>query len=370
MDTRDDPAELEPQPANSESKRGRKWAFRIVVLLVIVAGVIYGAFRLIYSLSHESTDNAYVTGVIVPVSPEVRGKVINVYVADNQYVEAGSRLVEIFPVDYADAVKERRQTVATLSAEEAELRASLAQRKKALAQAQANLNAVGAEEGLAEKEMKRYRRLAGEDAVSRSQYDFVESRWKVAQARREAALSAIAEAQGAIDAAEAKLKTQQTKIEQAQTGERIARLNLTRTVIVAPISGRVAKKNVDPGKFVQPGQALLSVVEQNTWVVANFKETQIGKMALGQPVEVKVDAYPGKTFKGHIDSLQPGTGAVFSLLPPENATGNFVKVVQRVPVKIIMDSPFDPSYPLLPGLSVIPTVDVSKRTGPSIRPVK
>ena len=125
-------------------------------------------------------------------------------------------------------------------------------------------------------------------------------------------------------------------------------------------------KNVDPGKYVEPGQPLLSIVKEDTWVIANFKETQIKKMSVGQPVEVKVDAYPGKVFKGHVDSVQPGTGAVFSLLPPENATGNFVKVVQRVPVKIIIDSRFDPVHPLWPGLSVVPSVDITRQTGPKL----
>ncbi len=366
VDDRDDT----PTPARdfNDSKKGqaKKWAFRISALLVIAAGLVYGGVWLVDSLSHESTDNAYVAGMIVPVAPEVRGKVVNVYVTDNQFVQAGSRLVEISPLDYADVVKERSQAVSTLTAEELELQAALAQRKKGLAQAEANLNAVAAEESLAEKEMKRYARLAKEEAASRSQYDSVESRWKVAAARTEAAASAVAEAKGAIDAARAKLNTQDYRIKEAQTAQRLVQLNLQRTLILAPISGRIAKKNVDPGKYVQPGQALLSIVQQDTWVIANFKETQIGKMAVGQPVEVRVDAYPGRVFKGHIDSVQPGTGAVFSLLPPENATGNFVKVVQRVPVKIVVDSPFDPAHPLWPGLSVVPTVDVSLRSGPRL----
>ncbi len=354
------------EPRDSGKKHMKRWAFRMVVLLLIAGGVVYGAIWFVHSLSHESTDNAYVAGVIVPVAPEVRGRVVNVYVTDNQYVHAGSRLVEIFPVDYADAVKERSQAVSTLTAEGVELQASLAQRKKALAQTEANLNALAAEESLAEKEMKRYARLAKEDAVSRSQYDYAESRSKVAQARKEAAASAVAEARAAIEAADAKLKTHAFRIKEAQTSQSLAQLNLQRTLILAPTSGRIAKKNVDPGKYVQPGQALLSIVSEDIWIVANFKETQIGKMAVGQPVEVKVDAYPGKVFKGHVDSVQPGTGAVFSLLPPENATGNFVKVVQRVPIKIVMESPFDPAHPLWAGLSVVPTVDVSRRTGPRL----
>jgi membrane fusion protein (multidrug efflux system) len=156
------------------------------------------------------------------------------------------------------------------------------------------------------------------------------------------------------------------RIREAEASHRVAQLNLKRTVLVAPISGKVAKKNVDPGKYVQPGQAILSIVGEDNWVVANFKETQIGKMAVGQPVDLRVDAYPGVVFKGRVDSTQHGTGAVFSLLPPENATGNFVKVVQRVPVKIVIDSPSDPGHPLWPGLSVVPTVDVSRQTGPRL----
>ncbi len=342
----------------------KKWVFRGIVVLMVMAAAVYGAFRLVYSFSHESTDDAYVSGVIVPVSPEVRGRVVNVYVTDNQHVDAGAALLDIFPQDYADAAKERSHAVSTLTAEQVELRASLTQKEKALGQTQASLSATIAEESLAEKELKRYERLVKEEAASRSQYDHVESRWKVAHARFEAAAAAVAEAEGAIEAARARLNTQAFRIREAETSHRLAQLNFKRTALPAPISGRIAKKNVDPGKYVQPGQPLLSIVEENTWVIANFKETQVGKMAVGQPVEVEVDAYPGIIFKGHIDSLQPGTGAAFSLLPPENATGNFVKVVQRLPVKIVMDSPFDPVHPLWPGLSVVPTVDVGRKTTP------
>lgn len=337
--------------------------------MAIIAGLIYGAIHLVHSLSHESTDDAYVAGVIVPVAPEVKGKVVNVYIKDNQFVSAGTVLLEIFPQDYSDAAKERNQAVSTLTAERLELEASLAQKQKALAQARANLAAAVAEESLADIELKRYERLVKQDAAPRNQYDHVKSRWEVARARKEAAVAAVDEARGAIKAAQARLSGQGFRIKAAETAHSLAELNLKRTTLVAPISGRIAKKNVDPGKYVQPGQPLLAIVQQDTWIVANFKETQVGKMASGQPVQVKVDTYPGVVFKGHVDSLQPGTGAVFSLLPPENSTGNFVKVVQRLPVKIVLDSPFDPDHPLWPGLSVIPTVDVSRKTGtPLSRP--
>ena len=185
----------------------------------------------------------------------------------------------------------------------------------------------------------------------------------VAVARKRAAEATVAEAEVALQSAKTKTTTQSFKIKEAQSVKKLTQLDLTRTIITAPISGRIAMKNVDPGKYVMPGQALLAIVKEDIWVIANFKETQIAKMTVGQPVEIKVDAYRSVKFKGHVDSLQPGTGSVFSLLPPENATGSFIKVVQRIPVKIIIDSKFDPRHPLWPGLSVIPSVDVSRATG-------
>jgi membrane fusion protein, multidrug efflux system len=292
--------------------------------------------------------------------------VVSVDIDDNQAVSAGTHLCEIFPEDYSHTLTEKKGAVSRLTAEDREVHASILARKKALAQAQANLDAALAEENLADKELKRYDKLFKEEAVSANQYDQVESRSKVARARREAAAAAVAETEASVEALQARLTTQEFRIKEAEASQSQADLDLKRTVVVAPVSGRIARKNVDPGKYVQPGQPLLSIVRQDTWVIANFKETQIEKMAVGQPVEIEADAYPGITFKGHIESLQPGTGAVFSLLPPENATGNFVKVVQRVPVKIIMDSPFDPDHPLWPGLSVTPTVDVGRKTGPKL----
>lgn len=343
---------------DGKGKHMKKWFFRIAALVIIAGGVVYGGEWFVYALSHESTDDAYVDGVIVPISAEIKGKVINVYVRDNQFVTAGTPLLDIYPQDYADEFKERGDTVSTLTAEKIELEASLTQKRTALGQAKANLAAAAAEEALAEKDFQRYDRLRKEEAVPIRRYDEAESLLEVARAKREAAASAVAEAQAAQEAAAARLNTQGFRVKGAETAQKLAQLNVQRTVVLAPISGAIAKKNVDPGKYVQPGQALLSIVEPDTWIIANFKETQMGKMAVGQPVEVRVDAYPGRVFKGHIDSFQPGTGAVFSLLPPENATGNFVKVVQRLPVKIVMDAPFDPTHPLWPGLSVVCAVDV------------
>jgi len=336
---------------------------RGIAAFLVVGALIGGVWYLIYTYSHESTDDAYVTGTIVPIAPEIRGKVTAVYITDNQYVSAGAPLLEIFAQDYADEAKEQEHMVLSLRSEKVELEASLIQKQQALAQAEATLKAVLAQEDLAQKEYVRYRELVAEGAVPRNRYDEVTSTFKVATAQRQVATHATYEAREAIRAIQAKLATQDAKIKSAEARSRLTELNLKRTRLFAPISGRIAKKNVDPGKYVQPGQTLLAIVDPNTWVVANFKETQLNKMTVGQRVTIKVDAYPGVLFQGHVDSLQPGTGAVFSLLPPENATGNFVKVVQRLPVKILIDSPFDPVHPLWPGLSVIATVDVREKKG-------
>jgi membrane fusion protein (multidrug efflux system) len=320
----------------------------------------------IYSLSHESVDNAYVTGTIVPIAAEIRGRVVKVHIKDNQYVEAGAPLLEIFPDDFTATHQVRKEAIFRLASEEREIQAAILERKKSVGQAKANLNAVMVEENLAAREVERYKYLYKEELVSQSQYDRVESVHAVSSARKESATAALAAAETAIETLEARLMTQKIRIREAQIARDLAKMDMARTVVKAPIAGRVAQKNVDPGKYVQAGQTLLALVKDGTWIIANFKETQIKKMAIGQPVDIKVDAYPGLKFKGHIDSLQAGTGSVFSLLPPENATGNFVKVVQRLPVKIIVDTPFDSDHPLLPGLSVTPSVDVRQKTGPKL----
>lgn len=334
------------------------------VILILSAGGMQGIRFFVHRITHESTDDAFVTGTIVPVAAEVRGRITRVHVEDNQQVKAGEVLVKIFPDDYSNKVQESRNEVSRLVAEDRELGASTAQQKKALEQARASLNALLAEERLAEKELKRYEALHAREVVSTSALDRVDSQWRVAFSRRRAAEAAVDEAEAAIRTLQAKSATQSFKIEKAESILRTAELELSRTTLTAPIDGTVAMKKADPGKYVQPGQPLLSIVGKETWIIANFKETQIKKMAVNQPVDIIVDAYPGIRLKGRVDSLQSGTGAVFSLLPPENATGNFVKVVQRVPVKITIESPGDPAHPLWPGLSVVPVVDVRPLAGP------
>ena len=330
------------------------------VAAVAALGLILGLYWL-HRSGHESTDDAYVAGVIVPVSAEIRGKVLNVYIRDNQLVERGQPLLEIDPADYRNALNQKSMATARIKSEEAQLASGVEQNQKRLIEAQANLDAAKAEEQLSARDKQRYAKLLSTDVISQSQYDTVKARWQVATAKTQAAEAALAEARAALGNTQGKLATQAFSIKEAEPASSQAGLDLNRTLVRAPISGRIAMKNVNPGKYVQPGQSLLSLVDCKTWVVGNFKETQIQKMKIGQRVTIKADAYGGVTFKGRVESFQPGTGSVFSLIPPENATGNFVKVVQRIPVKIVIESAFDERHPLWPGMSVVPTVDLRSR---------
>jgi membrane fusion protein (multidrug efflux system) len=355
------PGKEDPTPTDRLGKRKlRRWIGRLFFFCVLVGGAIYFAPRVDYYLSHESTDNAYVTGTIVPISSQVKGKVVAVFITDNQFVNAGTPLFEIESDDYAAAVDQSEKGLLSLVAGKNQILSLIEEGKQSLAKAQADFVSAKAQEDIAYKDIARYEELSKTRTVAQSEYDRVQSRWQVAQAATNAARAGISKEEAGVQSLEAQLKTQQMKIAEAQAALGLAKINLQRTLVKAPLAGRIANKNVDPGKYVQPGQPVLSIANvKSVWVVANFKETQIVKMRVGQPVDIEVDAYPGIEFKGHIDSFQPGTGAVFSLLPPENATGNFVKIVQRVPVKIVIDSDPDSVHPLWPGLSVTPYVDVS-----------
>ena len=359
----------EGQDTSTRKWLTKKWVVRIAIAASVVIGAVYLTPKVIYSLSHESTDDAFVDGTVVPVSSEVKGKVMRVFVDDNQMVKAGDPLLEIAGDDYSAVVTEKEGRNSSLLSQKKEIEATIEERKKTLRQTIANLEAATAEERLASKELLRYRGLLEERLVSQSQYDRIEAQWSVTKARVDAARSAVSETEAAIVTLQSRLKTQDSLIREAGASLSLAMLDLKRTVVTAPLSGRVAKKNIDPGKYVQAGQPLMSIVdERDIWIVANFKETQVGEMRVGQPVTITVDAYPDTVFHGRVDSFQPGTGSAFSLLPPENATGQFVKVVQRVPVKIVLDSQPDRKHPLWPGLSVIPSVDVrvKSKTGGKI----
>jgi membrane fusion protein, multidrug efflux system len=405
--------EEEPKGLANPKVRGYLMLGAIVVLAALVGLYLYYHNR-------ETTDDAQVDGHITPIASKIFGRVAQVLVTDNEAVKAGQVLVKIDPRDYQAAVDQAkgalalaesdarsagvdvprtRENVASgTSSADAQLAGAVADLESAqvtydqaqtadLAYAQANVEKSQANAELAKADLARYLPLMEKGEISKQQYDAAKAnadatasalradQEKLAQARRsvEIARAQLMSARARVDQAKAGVASAQAdtkqvtmrtadaqgkiaKVEEARAQLEAAQLNLTYTDIVAPVDGVATHKQVEPGQIVQQGQGLLVVVPlQDVWVTANFKETQLRKMKPGQKAEVHVDTY-GKTFSGHVDSIAGATGAVLSLLPPENATGNFVKVVQRIPVKIVLD-PIPPDKAILrPGMNVDATV--------------
>ncbi len=361
MDNTKTAQENQQTTAESRWSRSGRVKLRNLFLLLLLVAVVAFIPEFMYLLGHESTDDAYLAGTIVPVSAEVKGQVVKVCIEDNQLVAAGDLLFEIDPKDYRLALDSRQKALATQKAELDKVMAAINEARKKVAETRANLAEAEVREKFAGEDKERYGALIDSGAVSKRQFDNSRTQWQLAEAARRAAESAVAGAEAAVKTLEAGKAAQQSRIGETAEAVRQAALDLARTEVRAPMAGRVSRKNVDVGKYVGVGQPLLAIVDtRDVWVAANYKENQIGKIRAGQSADITVDAYPGLTLHGHVDSLQAGTGSVFSLLPPENATGNFVKIVQRLPVKIVIDSPPDPAHPLLPGLSVVPSINIRK----------
>jgi membrane fusion protein (multidrug efflux system) len=380
-----------------------------VEALIIIA-IIAGSARLYRSYAQwESTDDAQIDGYIYPVNSRIPGFVTRVTVDDNQFVEAGTVLVQLDPKDYEVAVANAKAVLANDKASEAALatnvplttvntstqlssaeadvensNAAIVAAQHALDAAQAALREAEANDLKAQDDVNRYKPLADKDEIPQQRYTQAVQTEKAAAAAVEAARSSAAAAEQAVTQARAKLEQTRAQLRYAQTGpqqisvqrsradaasaetqraEAIldqAKLNLQYATIVAPVSGIVAQRSVQPGQNVAPGQQLMTVVpleSQNIWVTANFKETQLANMRPGQAVKISVDAY-GRSYDGHVLNVAGASGARFSLLPPENATGNYVKVVQRLPVKILFENGQDNEHLLRPGMSVVPSVKI------------
>jgi membrane fusion protein (multidrug efflux system) len=278
-------------------------------------------------------------------------------VRDNQEVKPGDVLVKIGPNDYQAKLDQERAGLAADRSRFDQANAQFTVDQAKVEQEKANVAVAEAMAKQAEADNKRYQ-AAGDFAVSQSQLDLAATQARSAEAQVDAARNQelAAEAQAGLD--KAGIQTAAAEVQTSEANVRQAGLNLSYTEVKAPEAGYVTHRTVETGAYVQTGQALLAIVPQQVWVVANFKETQLSHMQAGQPVEVKVDAYPQITFHGHVDSIQRGSGPSFSLLPPENASGNFVKVVQRVPVKILIDDTAAANVVLGPGMSVEPEVRV------------
>ena len=368
-----------------------RYALIAAVIIIIVGAVVVWRY---YSV-RESTDDAQVDGHITPVSARVSGTVVKLNFTDNQKVNEGDVLVQLDPRDYQVAVQRAQAELADaqsgasaartnvpianitsttgLATAQASYNATLKEVEAArarLREAQANYDKVS-------KDLERIKSLVAKDEVSRQQYDAAVAADQSARATVDAATASVATAESHVAQAEAAVRNaqsgpQQVRVTEARAGSATAavqkaqanlaqaELNLQYCTVRAPATGVVSKRSVEVGQVVQPGQPLAALVDlSDIYITANFKETQLKNMHPGQSVDIDVDAY-GHTLKGHIDSIGGATGARFSLLPPDNATGNYVKVVQRVPVKIVLENGQDPERKLRPGMSVTPTVHTNQ----------
>ena len=364
-----------------------KWVVAVVALLVVGAGIFFWRYYAV----RESTDDAQIDGHINPISPRVTGTVLRVLHDDNEVVQAGELLVEFDPKDYEVAVDRARadlanaqanavaanvgvpltQTTSSSQLTAADAGVKAAQRE--IESANARLNEAQANYAKVAADLKRMEMLIAKDEISRQQYDAAvaaanSAKATVAAANADVATAESRAAQSQAQAEAARTVPEQLKVIRARAGAATAEvqraisalaqaeLNLKYTKVYAPVTGVLSKRNVEPGQVVQAGQPVFSMVNlEDIWVTANFKETQLRKMVVGQGAKITVDAY-GHEYSGHVESIGAATGARFSLLPPENATGNYVKVVQRIPVRIRIDKGQDPNHQLRPGMSVVPTV--------------
>lgn len=361
---KEDDGEDEDSRKDQETRKKRRPLILVIALLVLALLVLGAVYYWLSTRTVVDTDDAYTDGYVQNIAPQVAGRVVSLDIVDNQFVRRGQVLIHIDPRTFID---DRDQAQAQLDTAKAQfagqaLAAEVAKKNfpAALQVAQANLAAAKASLAQRQADYARQKSLP-KQATTQQEVDAATSNLQNAQAQVLLMQARVVQAepvQQQIGEVEANVKNQAAMIEQAQARLNQANLNLSYTVVRAAGDGWVTRRQVDKGNYVQTGQQIMALVSPDVWVTANFKETQLDLMRPGQSVKISVDAYPNLDLRGHVDSIQLGSGSRFSAFPAENATGNFVKIVQRVPVKIIIDSGMDPTQPLPLGISVEPTVTV------------
>lgn len=363
--------------------------FRVGGIIILAVALFFGYREFNYLQRHETTDDAQIDGDVNPVIPKAGGYVKAIRFKDNQFVKEGDTLIVLDDSDYRIRVAQAeaalqsamasagvtRSNVNVASATVQSSQAGVLTARNQVATAQANVTAAQARARKATQDFERYGRLLAEKTVPQQQFDAVQAERDAALAQLQAAQAQLQTAQAQVNAAgtqtgvtnsqrrasEGQISVAQAAVKQRQTELDLANLQLSYTVVRAPISGTVSKRVVQVGQLVQPGQALCSVVgNASLWVTANFKETQLNEMKPGQTVTIDVDAFEGQKLVGHVGSFAGATGAKFTLLPPDNATGNYVKVVQRIPVRIELDKNTPLFASLRPGMSANVAVDIQK----------
>jgi membrane fusion protein, multidrug efflux system len=317
----------------------RRRAVLVVTALIIVA-IVAVVVWWVNTSGYETTDDAFIDARTVSISSQVNAAIVEVPVTDNQLVETGAVLVRLDDRDYKAQVDQSKANILNIDAQLVAQQARIEQAEKQSAESQANLT-------FAQQQEERYSDLVKKGAVTVEQAQQYASGLRQAQANFSAAQANAIATQKQPPVLQAQRKQAEAQLEQAEA-------NLSRTLVTAPEAGRVTRLTAAKGNYAAVGQALMMFVPRHVWVTANFKETQLRTVRPGDPVDIEIDALPNRKFKGHVDSIQAGSGTAFSLLPAENATGNYVKIVQRVPVKIVFDQP--PDVLLGPGMSVVPTV--------------
>ena len=318
-------SETEQEDNRPEYKKKRVLVPSITAIVFLICGIFYS----IHSVYYKSTDDAFVEGHVITVAPRVAGIVLHLNIEDNQEVKKGDLLLEIDPNDYEAKLKETK--------------AKLEEAKAALINSEHQVIKSFSDLDFAQADYERYSKMYKKGISSKQDYDASKNKLTAAQSNNNSA-------KAAYDEINASIKRLEAEVEQDE-------LNLSYTKIYAAQDGMITNRTVEEGNYIQVAQPLFAIVPEKIWVVANFKETQIANMKKGQPVSIKIDTYSGKKFKGEVDSIQRSTGARQSLFPPENAVGSYVKIVQRVPVKIIFKEDIS-NYNIVPGMSVVPEVKV------------
>jgi membrane fusion protein (multidrug efflux system) len=329
----------------------------IVPGITAVIFLILGILSIIYSFYFQSTDDAFVEGRLISIAPKVSGHIVELYVNDNDAVKEGQLIAQIDKRDYEAKVKQLEASLneakATAEVSDSEIDKSQAM----LAQASESLDSAKSKLDFAQKDFKRYSALNKDGICTKQEYDSSKTRLEVATSNYNEAIEKQKSMESSLKSANAKSDASIANIEKLEAELEMAKLNLSYTDIYAPQDGNVSSRSVEKGNYVTVGQPLMSVVSPEVWIIANFKETQVGKMKKGQEVTVKIDTFGSKKFKAKVDSIQRASGAKSSLFPPENAVGSYIKIVQRIPVKIIFSEDYS-NYNIVPGMSVVPKVKV------------
>ncbi|HEY5975007.1 MAG TPA: HlyD family secretion protein [Geobacteraceae bacterium] len=360
MDTAKETSHKASEPAVTGQKGpGKRKTAGVILFCLVLAALFFGGRLWLHSQSRIETDNAFIESHVHSVAAKVSGTVSSVRIRDNQFVRKGELLLTIDPTDYRVRAKEAAAALAVAANETSGDYARIESAKAEVSQSRAKLLQ-------AEADLQRGKGLFAKEVIPREQLERLATAKEVVAAQVREKEEQVRRLQAEIGLAanggkEAKIAQKQAQLEETN-------LNISYTQVFAPADGYVTRKGVEAGNYVQPGQPLLAVVPlQDAWVTANYKEGQLTHVKPGQPVEFTVDSYPGRKFRGAVESVMAGTGAAFSLLPPENATGNYVKVVQRIPVKITVDQQSDPGHLLRVGMSVVPTIMTGRTAGEIIR---